>query len=532
MRKDVVLIAALVLFLFSTAYATTWYVHPDSALNSIQAALDSCADNDTVLVGPGLYYENIVWPNTQGIDLKSELGPDTTIIDGDGAGRVIGIGIEVDSTTIINGFTIRNGYTTHGGGIFCAGSPMITANAITDNTAIGLTGSGGGIYCYWESSPTIKDNTIAGNMSPCGGGIMYEYSSPTIIDNSITANIADFGGGMYCRHGSYSIITGNTITGNTAYTEGGGICCYTNSSSIIIDNIITGNTALCGGGIDCQGSSPTIKDNTITDNTADIGGGISCWLESYSIIIGNLIIGNTATNYGGGIYCYWESSPTIKDNTITGNTACYGAGISCMSYSSPIIDSCTISSNNGDGVYCEPYLGAPSYPVIHHNDITDNTGYGVCNVDSSVLINAINNWWGDPSGPGGWGPGTGEEVSKWVGYFPWLGAPIGIEEHESFQTNFSTLRISPNPFSKTTEIRYQIPETVDSRQYAVGSIKIYDAAGRLVKNFSGLSSGIGHQSSVKWDGCDDQCRRLPSGVYFLKFKAGDYTATEKLLLIR
>jgi hypothetical protein len=29
---------------------TVWYVHPDSALNTIQAGLDSCADNDIVLV--------------------------------------------------------------------------------------------------------------------------------------------------------------------------------------------------------------------------------------------------------------------------------------------------------------------------------------------------------------------------------------------------------------------------------------------------------------------------------------------------
>ena len=48
MGKDVVGIGpiAAMLVLFTTAHAepTIWYVHPDSALNSIQAALDSCAD--------------------------------------------------------------------------------------------------------------------------------------------------------------------------------------------------------------------------------------------------------------------------------------------------------------------------------------------------------------------------------------------------------------------------------------------------------------------------------------------------------
>lgn len=52
----------LVIFVFAlllsveTVHAdrTIWYVHPDSALNTIQTGLDSCADNDIVLVAPGM----------------------------------------------------------------------------------------------------------------------------------------------------------------------------------------------------------------------------------------------------------------------------------------------------------------------------------------------------------------------------------------------------------------------------------------------------------------------------------------------
>ncbi len=109
---------------------------------------------------------------------------------------------------------------------------------------------------------------------------------------------------------------------------------------------------------------------------------------------------------------------------------------------------------------------------------------------------------------------------------------IGIEEHQSAQPVSGILQISPNPFRYKTDIRYQIREGVDSRQKTVVSMKIYNAAGRLVKNFSSLSSVIGHPSSVTWDGRDDQNRMLSSGVYFLKLQAGDYSATEKLLLIR
>lgn len=336
-------ITGLFLFVLSTAHATVWYVHPDSTLNSIIVALSSCSDDDTVLVAAGTYNENIRWPNTQGIDLVSESGPDTTIIDGRGLSYVFLITQPVDSTTIISGFTIQNGYYV-GGGIHCfGGSLLITNNVIADNRADFV---GGGIYCV-QASPIIRNNTITRNIA----GI--------------------WGGGICCRDGSAPTIVNNTIRGNTA--------------------------DMTGGGIFCDNSSPTIFGNTISLNVAtQTGGGITCWRSSANIIY-NTITRNIAGNHGGGIYC-WLSSPNI--------------------------DSCTISSNNSDGVYCE----SSSNPVINYNDIVDNTGYGVLNVDSTVLINAEYNWWGDSTGPGGVGPGTGDEVSDYVDYDPWLIEP-GLEEN-------------------------------------------------------------------------------------------------------
>ncbi len=400
MKKGVALIGAL-LFLYGTAYATVWYVHPDSALNSIQAGLDLCSENDTVLIGPGIYYENIVWPNTQGIHLISELGPDTTIIDGNNTSGVIVIYQIVDSTTIIRGFTIQNGYANIGGGIFCDGSPTITGNIITNNTAHYapmVAGSGGGIYCRYASSPIITDNIIVNNNADDGGGICcWDDSAPTIV--------------------------GNTITQNTASECGGGICCWDGSTSMITDNTITENTAGIGGGICCMESSPMITSNTITGNTAGNGGGILCFLYSSPTINDNTISENTADIYGGGIFCSWFSSATISCNTIT-NSAGEGSGVYCLDSAAVVIDSCTISNNSGHGVY----NGRGANPIIYYTNITENAGYGVYNVDSTVLIDAINNWWGHSSGPGGVGPGTGDEVSEYVDYDPWLGHPVGIEE--------------------------------------------------------------------------------------------------------
>lgn len=380
-------IGTLLLFLSSNIYATVWYVHPDSTLNRIQLALGYCANNDTVLVAPGVYYEDISWPNTQGIHLLSEYGADTTIIDGGGTiMQVIYIVVPVDSTTIISGFTIRNGYQATGGGVFFAFcSPTITNTIITDNST---DSQGAGIFCL-QASPIIR---------------------------------------------------GNTITTNTAGTWGGGICCL-------------------------EGSEPTIVNNTIMNNTADMtGGGIFC-SNSSPIIIGNTIKLNVAAQTGGGIACWWSSS-TIKDNIITRNIVGeHGGGIYC-SRSSPVIDSCAITSNIGDGVYCE----FSSNPVISYNDIVDNTGYGVLNIDSTVVVNAEYNWWGDSTGP--YHPdsnpgGQGDTVSDYVDFIPWLYWP-GVEE---------------NPLVKPVKKYESIGATIFAGplQLPEGKkCKVYDVTGRSV----------------------------------------------------
>ena len=51
---------------------------------TIQAGLNAADSTDTVLVQPGTYYENIFWPETNGIKLISAGDSSNTIIDGGG----------------------------------------------------------------------------------------------------------------------------------------------------------------------------------------------------------------------------------------------------------------------------------------------------------------------------------------------------------------------------------------------------------------------------------------------------------------
>ncbi len=544
---------------------TVWYVHPDSVQNCIQDCLDACAANDIVLVGPGTYNENIVWPSTQGIHLISEMGPGMTIIDGStpsnpDSGSVIAFVSGQDTTSVVYGFTIENGTGTYdptweylGGGIYCINSsPTLTNNIIQMNSADWAAGIG----CEDNCNSIISNNTITGNTAvEASGGIECVFgAAPRILGNTIIGNSAAYAGGISCDSLSQPIITGNTISGNNAAVNGGGIGCYNNASPTItgntiientagqsgggiysdhcilaiVDNAITNNTATTGsgGGIVCRYSSATITDNIITSNVATYGGGIGFYRYTEATITDNIITDNTANLTGGGIDCWMFSEGTIRHNTITGNTTpVYGAGINCMRYSSPIIDSCSISNNNGDGVLCD----TGSTPEIHYCNIHGNTDYGVQNLDMTVTVDAENNWWGDPSGPGGFGPGSGDLVSQWVDYDPWLTDSVegvGVEEFAPEDEVITHVLVYPNPFSRLTNISFE----VDSRQYTVGSIRIYNIAGRLIKQWNNQT--IQQSNHISWNGTDEANRNLPSGIYFLKLQVGDFSATEKLLLIR
>jgi hypothetical protein len=107
MRITAVMALALLL---SAASAAATVIHVPGDAGTIELALATCAPHDTILVAPGTYYVNLEWPHKNGIKLLSEAGPLATILDGSADVQVIGVYSGVDTTTVISGFTIRNGH--------------------------------------------------------------------------------------------------------------------------------------------------------------------------------------------------------------------------------------------------------------------------------------------------------------------------------------------------------------------------------------------------------------------------------------
>jgi hypothetical protein len=82
------------------------------------------------------------------------------------------------------------------------------------------------------------------------------------------------------------------------------------------------------------------------------------------------------------------------------------------------------------------------------------------------------------------------------------------------------LGVSPNPFNPTTSFSYQL----QASSYV--SLKVYETTGRLVATLvAGRQEAGSHEAT--FDGA-----RLASGVYLYTFKAGEYSATGKMVLLK
>ena len=121
------------------------------------------------------------------------------------------------------------------------------------------------------------------------------------------------------------------------------------------------------------------------------------------------VIGNTISDCRGVASVDGSASAGILVTTY------YGAGTQATITGNDIYD-------NTDGI-AVGYDGSDTSTVVaHNNNIVGNTSHGIDTTASSV--DATNNWWGDCSGPGGVGPGSGDSVSANVDYDPWLGQQL------------------------------------------------------------------------------------------------------------
>jgi hypothetical protein len=100
--------------------------------------------------------------------------------------------------------------------------------------------------------------------------------------------------------------------------------------------------------------------------------------------------------------------------------------------------------------------------------------------------------------------------------------PIGIaNNHNTVPRTYLLDQNYPNPFNPVTIITYAVPKQ------SIVSLKVYDAIGREVATLlNNLPTTAGfHMLQFNGDA-------LPSGVYFYRMIAGDFTSVKKMILIK
>jgi hypothetical protein len=105
--------------------------------------------------------------------------------------------------------------------------------------------------------------------------------------------------------------------------------------------------------------------------------------------------------------------------------------------------------------------------------------------------------------------------------------------NDAIPEKFELLQNYPNPFNPTTEIRYQIPVGQDGiserspsdLSYLV-TLKVYNTLGQEVATLVNEKQNAGYKS-VKFD-----ASKLPSGVYYYRLTAGNFSKTKKLIMTK
>lgn len=343
---------------------------PSQDYPTIQAAMNAASPGDTVLVGPGTYYETVML--SAGVVLAGS-GRDVTIIDGGGAELpVVTLENDPSGTAAVRDLTLQNGAV----GLRAVNSAIeISQNLIWQNLYGGIA--------VWGGACTISGNRIQDNGGP---GLRTDGGDGTIKDNEFTGNHAvpgryfPFGpiaGGAECNLSGNMQILRNSFTANSG-VGGGGIAVdrlQVGASCLIEGNVVEANSGNAGGiyAGEWDSADPTrmvVRDNTVRNNQGGQAGGVLA--QGFVEVTGNEI----KDNVGSGVWYhgYDVGHAVIRENTITGNTdePVRGAGLVLQSTLGTAASNNVIENNSPRGMFLD-YVGGE----IQRNTVSGHSELGI-----------------------------------------------------------------------------------------------------------------------------------------------------------
>jgi len=375
---------------------------------TIQSAVDNADPCNTIIVLPGLYVEQVFINKDltlQGLPGAIIQAPSTMtgytipesthtfypVVFADGGSGIISVevkGFEIDGADNVGS------YDYHVGILYRNVQPGTHLSRIADNVIHSMGTNGQqtfGILIYGDSDVLVEDNTIS-EFSRGGIGVLGDAGMVPDPVVSIDENIVT---------GPYD------PSGSPTWASNGIQISYGASGSITSNDVSAcgwPGTAWAGTGILVGDTSDVLIDNNhVHDCEQAIGVGDypAAWGYPFNVLTASDIdvTFNTLTDNEWGISVF---------NDIT------NALIQCNEILDTLYD--------GIDVYNYGYGdNSPTNIEIHYNDIVGSGADGLW-VGPLVTqtVDAECNWWGDHSGPGGDGPGTGDTVVGNADYDPWI----------------------------------------------------------------------------------------------------------------
>ena len=426
LRLLITVAAALSVASFTAAArAATHCVNPDGkhgCSSTIGAAVSTASPGDVIQVWPGVYDEEITI--SKSLSLISAI-PRGAVIDAtnqangiwvDGMSAAPNAGV---ANVVIAGFKVRNANYE---GILLTNATNVTVegNEVTDNDR-SLDYSAG-------ACPGIDTTFETNEQDDCGEGIhLMGVDHSTILHNESAHNA----GGMLISDES-GPTTQNLISKNYVH-----------------DNVFDCGITLAshGAATTIAGAPPAygVSDNTISMNvsmgngTEGAGAGVGVFAPfPGTIATGNLVINNILRNNGAtGValhnhaYSPMASPVNFNNNKIIGNdfsgngpdnpgaptSGPTGINIASMApISGTVVEQNTFENEAIDIGFTAP---AGSQLNAHFNNFSRGTGID----NSGAPVDATENWWGCPTGPGGRHCATIQGTGS-VTFTPWLTTPF------------------------------------------------------------------------------------------------------------
>ncbi len=430
---------------------------PADAFLTLQKAIDTVTAGGTVRAAPGLYDPNFTTVTKSVTLLGAQAGVDPltrdpndataeSIVQSNTGFRISG----ASAVVTIDGFVFKEKTVgmsfaiSTGAGISDVGAAV----TIESNIFSSMNGGIGSSFGTTPSSFAISGNLWSGGKNAIS--MQGDRGAATlVIDSNRFENLT--GTAIFILVWTGAEITNNTVQSQTGAQDpiqvGGCHECR-----------IAGNTIASSGGfesislIGSDGPSvdSVIEDNVITSPTRSDNYGIYVGIATGTTIRRNTITGAREAGIAT------DPASSIVDNEITSAGGAGTVGIYLRRASTGSTVTGNVVTGAAVGVDIDPQAGSADTHV--NRNAIDGTTAGLTN-RAATLADATCNWWGDMSGPGGQGPGSGDSVSANVTFSPWL---LGDDLENATCGPPATPTPTPSPTPTPTPTATPLPEVCDN----------------------------------------------------------------------